>query len=90
VVAVSDLCEACREADASVEATMMNESGGGHVQICDDCWEKLESDRCHVCGDRITSDHSPVVYLPGAGPTFEVCSGCRRDIVFGDGVSFDE
>jgi len=69
---------------------MMKRGSGGHVRVCDDCWEKLESPRCHVCGGRIARDDPAFVYYPGAEPTFEVCHDCRFAILDGDGVSFDE
>lgn len=68
---------------------MMKRGSGGHIEVCDDCRERLEAARCRVCGALIERDDPAFVYFTGEGPTLEVCSDCRDDILFGNGVSFD-
>lgn len=81
-------CDACGDVGQVSKFDVFNESGAVSVDVCEDCEERLTTDRCVVCcapvddGKRSISAHG----TPDDGEP--LCAECRRDIVFSDGGVF--
>jgi len=91
-VDVEDRCEFCRESRDTGKGTIMKRGSGGHINVCTDCRERLQSPRCRVCGERVGRDNPPFIYFtPNTGEepnTLEICSRCRSNVLDGNGVTF--
>jgi hypothetical protein len=68
---------------------IFKESGGTIAGVCEDCQNRLESDRCAVCGRSVPDDNDNSIGPYGVPDEhLPLCNSCRQDIVFGDGGEF--
>lgn len=85
---MTEPCAICDTRPGRTEATVLNDSGGVPVSLCEECRTKLTA-RCSVCGDSLNPSRSEGLYFPGEeSTTYPLCPSCRYDIVFGDGGEF--
>lgn len=89
---MSDGCGYCaNEAGELIPATIVDDSGGAGVELCEACRRRIDSRRCGLCGEPVDPHrkadgvifHDELERKSGTA----ICDDCRSRAVFGVGDS---
>lgn len=78
---VTGTCHLCNDRHSLIEGTVAPDRGStvGTVLLCENCWDRISTDRCGICGDRVTGPGGTVGKTHGGG-TARFCGPCREII----------
>lgn len=81
-------CSFCsNDTDDLFQATVTDSSGGAFAQLCEQCVELLDFDRCGLCGAvKIGTERAEEVVVEGSEGV-PVCDRCRNKILSYERVS---
>lgn len=91
---MSPMCDVCRDDEGEHRFDSFKEDGGGPIHTCNECTEwvsvslrKSAENRCFVCSTPTKGKYEVRGYglRPGHPEQSDICSDCRRRLVFGRG-----
>lgn len=87
-------CDICGGVGADGhDGTIVKNDRGSPITACEDCFDRLRTPRCRLCGEEIRRDKAVFIYFTaeegGEQDTHDVCANCRNAIQRGGGVSHD-
>lgn len=78
-----DACARCGAPDGLSRALISDEGGAVSVDLCPRCRSHIDTPRCAACGSRTPAGVNPLHFEDDPGTVFDLCGGCRLDLIGG-------